>query len=67
MQNILPGTLLASSCPFCRTLLVSGKTIIGGVIQCSKCKNYWLVDMDANTYELTIKLSLPACKASDRL
>lgn len=69
MQNdVIPGKVLISSCPCCGTRLMSGRIIVGGVLQCSKCKSHWLVEMNADAYKVTIKRSQPTiCKMNDRL
>ena len=49
--------VLISTCPKCGTRLMSDKIIIGGLLQCAKCKRHWQVEMDAD--RLIVKKSPP--------
>lgn len=40
------NNLIISTCPRCGTRLICGQVVIGGKQQCSKCKRYWLVEMN---------------------
>lgn len=40
-----PPEMAVSHCPSCDTLLVRGQVIKGGLLQCSRCKKYWIVNM----------------------
>jgi len=44
----LQDELIISTCPKCGTRLMSGRLIVGGMLQCAKCKRYWQVEMDAD-------------------
>lgn len=46
-EDAIPEEVLISTCPKCGTRLMSGKIIIGGLLQCAKCKRHWQVEMDA--------------------
>ena len=43
-EDAIPEEVLISTCPKCGTRLMSGKIIIGGLLQCAKCKRHWQVD-----------------------
>ncbi|MCD7864983.1 MAG: hypothetical protein LUG54_03010 [Clostridiales bacterium] len=47
MQNEnIQDELIISTCPKCGTRLMSGKLLVGGMLQCAKCKRHWMVEMD---------------------
>ncbi|MCD8191158.1 MAG: hypothetical protein LUD78_13255 [Clostridiales bacterium] len=47
-EETIPENFVISTCPQCGTRLMCGKVIISGLLQCSRCKRHWLVEMDAD-------------------